>query len=114
MRAGGTFATTIVLTLVAVSASAQTTGDQLNPMQIAIACASPTSAAEPALDTLKIIGGQNVEPRSVFDTHDLLVVNGGTGRGVALGQEYYVRSVRTYAGAAEALSRALRTSAWIK
>lgn len=114
MRPDGILATMIVLSLAAAGASAQPTGDHLSPMQTAIACASPTAAAAPALDTLRIIGAQNVEPRSVFDTHDLLVVNGGTSRGLALGQEYYLRSVRTYAGAEEALSRALRTNAWIK
>ena len=114
MRSGGILAT-IICAGVAASAAAQTSsGDHLSAMQTAIACAPPTSAAEPSSESLRIIGSQSAQPRLVFDKSDLLVVNGGSTRHVAPGQEYYVRSIRQYAGVTGDLSRALRTDAWIK
>jgi len=113
MRSG--ILATIICLAAATSAAAQTSsGDHLSAMQTAMACAPPTAAAEPSDDSLRVVGSQSPQPRLLFDKSDLLVVNGGTARHVAPGQEYYVRGVRKYAGVTGGLSRALRTDAWIK
>src|SRR5262249_26921117 len=44
-----------------------------------------------AKHALRIIGTQDVLPRTTFDDHDMLVVNGGTSAGVQVGSRFFVR-----------------------
>jgi len=73
------------------SAWAQPAERPLTPLETAVACAPPTSFDAQAGSGLRIIGSQDTVARSVFDRGDLLVLSGGTGAGVRLGQRYYIR-----------------------
>jgi hypothetical protein len=114
VRIGGLIVTTIAFTLAAMASSAQTTGDTLTPLQSAVACAPPIAAMAPAPDAPRVIGSQDPEPHTVFGPRDLLVVDGGTARGVALGQEYFLRRALTFAGGYGERTPTLATAAWIK
>jgi len=54
------------------------------------ACAPPATKTG-APHALRIVGAQDTVPRALFGPGDLLVINGGTDAGVALGSEFYVR-----------------------
>ena len=81
-----------VCALVASGAAAQSP-DALTPVQIAVACAPPPVLANVSAEASRIIGSQASEVRSVFGSPELLVISGGTDRGLALGQEHFVRRV---------------------
>jgi len=104
-------------------ASAQSQGslpaETISPSQVAIACSLPPSmtlarAATPqSKGPLHVIGAQDPVPRSLFDEHDLLIIDGGTGRDVQLGQRYFVRrpvSSSVFRGEAKAIV----TGGWIR
>lgn len=78
--------------LVASGAAAQTP-ETLTPVQIAVACAPPPVLASVPADASHIIGSQDTVKRTVFGTPEVLVVSGGTDRGLSLGQEYFIRRV---------------------
>jgi hypothetical protein len=110
MRTGGLI-TTIAFTLTAAAASAQTSGDQLSPLQKGIACAPPVTYFEPAPDTIRIRSSQTTEPRTIIGSPDMLVLSAGTSRGLAIGQRYFVRRVR--AALRGERGRVVNTSGWI-
>ena len=116
MRSQGILAAIALLTLVASTVHAQTPADSLTPLQLSVACALPpaTSSGPPA-DALLVIGAQDTVPRNLFHQHDLLVVNGGSARGVQLGQQYFVRRREGFGIAyANRSPHALRTAGWIR
>ena len=76
--------------LAPVVASAQPSDRVLTPLEMQAACGPPTSLDVPA-DPLHVIGSQDPENRFVFGTSEPLVVDGGTARGVQLGQQYVIR-----------------------
>jgi hypothetical protein len=78
--------------LAASGAVAQTV-EQLTPVQIAVACAPPPVLASVPTEASRIIGSQDSVNRNVFGTPEVLIVSGGTDRGMVLGQEYFVRRV---------------------
>ena len=92
MRRDPILAITALLTLVVSAAHAQTLADSLTVTQTAVACASPpTLSSGTPLDALRVIGAQDTVLRSLFGPRDLLIINGGTAKGVQLGQQYFVR-----------------------
>jgi hypothetical protein len=93
--------------------SAQPPTDGLTPLQVAQACALPPATSLGVPSGLHIIGSQDTIPRSLFGERDLLLLDGGAGRGVALGQEYFVRrsvSSSVYSGTAKAVV----TAGWVR
>src|SRR5262249_25973305 len=70
--------------------AAQPAERPFTPLQLAVACAPPTSFEIPG-DALRITGSQDTVSRTVFGEKDLLVLSGGAGSGVSLGQRYYLR-----------------------
>ena len=64
----------------------------LSAQQLAVACA-PSPGPPPAQtpDALRVRGGQDTSPRTLFGTGELVIVNGGTQAGVALDQRYFLR-----------------------
>jgi hypothetical protein len=95
-----------------VSARPPTT-DDLTPLQVAQGCALPpvTSLGRPG--GLHIIGAQDTVARTLFGERDLLVVDGGVGHGVQIGQVYFVRrsvSSSVYSGKAKAVV----TAGWVR
>jgi hypothetical protein len=87
-----------VCALTASGTAAQTPSDALTPIQVAVACAPPPVLASVPMDASRIIGSQDTVPRTVFGAPELLVISGGTDRGLLLGQEYFVRRVLKSAG----------------
>lgn len=106
----GSLITIIVLTLT-TTAFAQPSGNNLSALQKGIACAPPVVATEPAPDALRVLGSQASEPHGLNGNADTLVLNAGTARGVAIGQQYFVREVRS-ALRGERI-RSVATSGWI-
>ena len=102
----------LVVTCAADTAGAQTV-DRLSPLQLSIACAPPASGdgTAPAAAP-RIIGSQDVVPRSLFGDRDLLVLGGGTGAGVQLGQQFFVR--RTIRFGASPRGRGAKTLGWVR
>ena len=74
----------------AAPAAAQTEPPVLSAAETAAACAPPV-APRSAKHALRVLGSQDVLPRTTFDDRDLLVVNGGTSAGVQIGSRFFVR-----------------------
>lgn len=106
----GSLITTIVLTLTS-TAFAQTSGDKLSALQKGIACAPPVVATEPAADAIRVLGSQAPEPHGLSGNADMLVLNAGTARSLAIGQQYFVREVRPALRGGRV--RSVTTSGWI-
>ena len=70
---------------------AQAAPDTLTATQIALACAPPPSAEPPAANAARILGAQDIDPRTLLGPQDLLVIGGGTQAGLQLGQTYFIR-----------------------
>lgn len=104
------------LTLVPVLARAQPAAAlPLSSQQIALACAPPPVIVEPRPHALHVVGAQDAVARSVFDERDLLIVDGGTSKGMQLGQMYFVRrpvAAPNYAGRSG--RHAIHTDGWIR
>jgi len=80
----------IVATFSVRPASAQIT-PVVTPFEAALICGPQPDTKPPAADALTIRGAQDSRPRAMFSQRDLLVIDGGTGAGVQLGQEFLVR-----------------------
>ena len=107
-----------VLSGMVASASAQPAMSQapvLSPAEFALACAPPVETAAPHDKVLRLMAAQDPVKHSVFASHDLVVVSGGTNAGVQLGQEYFVRhSSRSMMDMGYRSSPAIRTAGWIR
>ncbi|HEY2150226.1 MAG TPA: hypothetical protein VGH34_05425 [Vicinamibacterales bacterium] len=100
-------ALTSVLASAAV-ASAQT-APRLTQLEQAIACAPPTNNAGMAAK-LHVLGAQDTMDRVLYGTGDLLVIDGGTGADVQIGERFYVRRANEFGGIPDGTAV---TSAWV-
>lgn len=93
-----TAAATLVLSSLGLAGvgRAQPAADSLSPLQVAAACAPPPEVYAPHPGAVQVAGAQDTVARSIFDNHDLLVLDGGSARGLALGQRYFVRRPAEY------------------
>ncbi len=110
------FVVTALLALAASAARAQAPADSLTPLQLSVACALPpaTSTGPPA-DAFRVIGTQDTVPRALFGERDLLVLNGGSTKGVQLGQQFFIRRREGFGLAyANRSPHAVRTAGWIR
>ncbi|MGE5243123.1 MAG: hypothetical protein ACM3SQ_02710 [Betaproteobacteria bacterium] len=107
----GAVAVSLVL---AGGAAAQTAGGDLSPLQIAAACAPPPEFYAPHPKAVQVAGAQDTVARSVFDNRDLLVLDGGSARGLALGQQYFVRRVAGYPPALGPGVHGVETAGWVR
>ena len=99
----------------AASGAAAQTADKLTPVQIAVACAPPPVVASVPTEASRIIGSQDSVNRNVFGTPEVLIVSGGTDRGMVLGQEYFVRRVaRTAETYRDKLPHQVYTVGWLR
>ena len=95
------------------SASAQI-ASPVTPLQAALICGPQPDSEPPRSNVLTVRGAQDPRPRGLFNQHDLLVIEGGTGAGVQLGQEFFVRrGLRFGMPYGETPKRAM-TVAWIR
>jgi len=104
-----------LLALVPVAASAQpapaTPGSKMTPLEVQAACGPPTSLDAPS-SPLHVIGSQDPVNRFVFGTGELLVLDGGSAKGVQLGQQYIIhRSM--IAGVDRKHASAVLTLGWL-
>ena len=100
--------------LVASGAAAQTP-DEPTPAQVAVACAPPPIMATVPADATHVIGSQDPVSRTLFGTPELLVISGGTERGLQLGQQYFVRRLaRTAENYRDKLPHQVRTAGWVR
>ncbi len=97
--------------LAPVAAAAQSSDRMLTPLEVQAACGPPTSLDVPS-DPLHVIGSQDPENRFVFGTTELLVVDGGSARGVQLGQQYVARRPMI-AGVDRRNLSAIQTDGWL-
>jgi hypothetical protein len=101
------------LALVSSGAWAQAPADEFTPDQMAIACAPPPALGQPGPDALRVIGSQDPNPRSLFGRPERLVLNGGSAKGVQLGQQFFIRRlVRFGAGYRDNLPHLVHTAGW--
>jgi len=83
-----------------------------NALQLGAGCAPRAAAALPPVDALRLIGAQDSVARQLFGPGDLVIIGGGRARGVALGQQFFVR--RPAQGTSRRGPRAVTTSGWIR
>jgi hypothetical protein len=99
----------------AASGAAAQTADKLTPVQVAVACAPPPVIGTIPAEASRIIGSQDSVNRSVFGTPEVLVISGGTDRGMTLGQEYFIRRVaRTAETYRDKLPHQVYTIGWVR
>lgn len=82
------------------------------PLQIAAGCAPRATTAAVPTDALRLIGAQDSIGRQLFAAGDLVVIGGGRGRGVELGQQFFVR--RHSPGRNSGDLHAVNTAGWIR
>ncbi len=104
----------LVLGLSSGTLLAQSAPGALSPLQISVACAPPPELAAPHADAIRVAGAQDTVARSLFDERDLLILDGGTDRGLALGQEYFLRRPAGYAPALSPGAHGVQTAGWIR
>ena len=87
-----------------------------SPLETAVACGSSVINGAKSDHALHVVGAQDTVARTIFDNRDLLVIDGGTGNGVQIGQEYYVRGgVRLGTMPYELVkSPTIRTAGWVR
>lgn len=66
------------------------TADRLSPIEVAAACAPLPASSLPA-DPLRIVGAQDTVPKTLYGGGDLVVIGGGSDRGLQPDQRYYLR-----------------------
>ena len=101
----------VAVALALMTSTAAAAGAQ-NALRMAAACAPRAVTAGPSIDVLRLIGVQDSIPRHLFGAGDLVVIDGGRARGLALGQQYFVRRParnRSLTG-----TRAVSTAGWIR
>ena len=88
----------------------------MSPLEIAVACAPPPTLDAPTGKLLRVIGAQDVVARTEFGTGDLLIVDGGSGAGVQLNQQYFVRRANRFGtpGGSTAPHQCARTGGWVR
>ena len=104
------------LTSIALSVPVAAAQDRpaMTPAEHAAACA-PTTSSSQAPHALRVVGGQDTVPRTIFGEYDTLVINGGSDAGVQLGAEFYLRR-DSGGGAAYGLpsDRDILTDGWVR
>src|ERR1043166_8974703 len=105
---------TMLAALAARPVAAQTEAAALSTMEIAVACAGPVSAEAPSPRALRVIGVQDSSPRARYGPRDLLVIGGGSGAGLQLGQQFFVRRANRFGAAADRRWQGVRTLGWIR
>jgi hypothetical protein len=102
--------------MIAAAGSAVAQSDKpMSPLEIAVACAPPPTLDTPSGKVLRVIGAQDVVARTEFGTGDLLVIDGGTGAGVQVGQQFFVRRANRFGTpATAALRQGARTGGWLR
>jgi hypothetical protein len=88
----------------------------LSPLQIAVACAPPPVIGLPSDLAPRVVGAHDAVARALLDRRDVIVLDGGTIRGVQIGQEYFVRRRVTIGmpPTDRTTPRVSRTAGWVR
>lgn len=81
----------LALAVAPVPVLAQTPAAPMTALELAVACAPPARLSVKPLAGVRIAGGQDTTPRTVFGAPETVVIAAGTKDGVDIGQRYYVR-----------------------
>lgn len=81
------------IALVTLTAAHAAAADLPMSLQTAAACAPRASAVPVPVDALRLLGAQDVVARELFDSSDLVIIGGGTTRGIQLGHQFFVRKL---------------------
>jgi hypothetical protein len=113
MRSGSGAVTLIVLgaALTCASVARAQTDAPLNTLEMAMACAPSTTDTQESYP-LHVVGAQDTMARVLYGATDLLVLDGGTGAGVQLGQRFFVRRTNKFGIAFDEVQSAT-TAGWI-
>lgn len=65
--------------------------DVSKPIESAALCAPRAIAGDVPRDAPRIIGAQDTIGRTLFGARELVVIDGGAGRGLRLGQQFFIR-----------------------
>lgn len=90
--------------------------ERLSPEVLSLLCAPRAALEEPAAQ-VRIAGSQDTVTKDLYARGDTLVLDGGTNKGLAVGQEYYVRRVvRSFGQKTPTMTNPaiLRTLGWIQ
>ena len=101
--------------IVAAAGSALAQTPAMSPLEVAVACAPPPTLDTPTGKLLRVIGAQDVVARTEFGSGDMLMIGGGSGAGLQVGQLYFVRRANrfgTYGSSAG--HQGARTGGWIR
>jgi hypothetical protein len=112
MRYGSLVLAAILAACAAGTAGAQSGEATLSPLALAVACAPPPSFADAPAHALRVVGSQDSTPRFLFGDRDLLVIGGGTGAGVQLGQQFFIRRQNMAEG--KSAQRGAVTLGWLR
>lgn len=114
MRRGCVLALSLLtITLAFGRAAGAQTEARLTPLEVTIACAPPATHGGAPDHALHVIGSQDVVPRTVYGSRDLLVLDGGTSAGVQLGQRFFVRRSNQSASAYVQQALTSVTAGWV-
>jgi hypothetical protein len=82
---------------------------------LALVCA-PRPAFDVPDQSLRVTGGQDTLRRRTYAPGDLITINAGTNNGIEVGQEYFIRRLRTeaYQKPSRQTPGSIRTSGWLK
>jgi len=90
-------------------------GRSLSPLEAAVACAPPPTLDVPSGKLLRVIGAQDVVARTEFGTGDQLIIDGGSGAGVQLSQQYFVRRANRFGTTGTAaMHQGASTGGWVR
>ena len=105
--------TAAVVMAAAAPAAAQSDVPVLTPVQIALACAPPPTIAGEPDHARHIAGAQDTAARTVFGSHDLVVLDGGAKDGLQLGQWFFVRRANRFGMYGPGRGRGAKTLGWL-
>src|SRR5215217_5694697 len=101
-------AAAVLATTAARGSAAQTTATDYTPFETAVLCAPPPTLEVPVAQ-FHVIGAQDVQAKTEFADHDLVVIDAGTTAGVQLGQRFFVRRANRFGMPNSAVRRGSRT-----
>jgi hypothetical protein len=105
-----------IIVLVALAAGAAAplhAADRLSALQTAAACA-PVPASTLGANALRIVGAQDLVVRELYSAGTIVVLSGGTLRGVRPDQRYFVRREPTSGTDWPKGTRGASTSGWLR
>jgi hypothetical protein len=112
MRSGSFVLTAVFVAAIAGTAGAQT-DKVFTPIELAAACAPPPTFGTPS-DVPHVIGSQDTVARRLYGLRDLLVIDAGTGAGIQLGQEFFIRRPSRFGMGVDGRLRGATTLGWTK